>query len=200
MVNSGASTGSCPMARSFSAWRLPSGSGLVTSNRIGSAREVGEEVRPGAGEQLLPASMPMLTASAAGPVISTSCQVLPSGVRMRPRKRSRSSSISARPAIGVRQEPSRPARKARSSDRRRRVDIVVERRERARPSDRRCADGRRRSHLARLRGASRSVEASVGDASARPSRLRPAQRKQGGVGVAVVELAQAACRHCRGNR
>ena len=48
------------------------------------------------------------------PSISTSCQRLPSGVRIMPAKRIASPSTVAWPAIGVRQEPSRAPRKARS--------------------------------------------------------------------------------------
>ena len=69
---------------------------------------------PASASSSRPAPAPMLAASSGRPSRSISCHSVPSGFSTSPRKRKAPSAISARPAIGVRQDPSSsPGRRAR---------------------------------------------------------------------------------------
>ena len=97
--------------------RSPSAGRLLCSRPL--SRSGVEKARRRRGRAAPPAhSAPSAAASATGPRSSWARLSEPSGRRISPRRRRRSPSSSASPAIGVWQEPSRPARKARSAARR----------------------------------------------------------------------------------
>ena len=144
-----------------------------------------------------PASRPILSASLAGLSISTKCHSLPSGVRISPRNLIAPFAISARPAIGVLQEPSSAARNAaRRRSPSRKARSLSERKQRARrlvigtgnDADRALRHGGQ--HLLGRSG-SQSLAKQAQDDRAR------GLGEQGRVGAAFIELRRAASRHCR---
>ena len=86
MRSSGASTTSWPRARSACAVRSPSGSGRVTRSRTPHAGA--KKSAPARALSSRPASAPSAAASAAAPARVVSNTSLPSGLAIRPRKRS----------------------------------------------------------------------------------------------------------------